>query len=161
MFSKKKTKMSNKKVGVAATNRPAKAVTINHPARAAVINRPVKVAAINHPSKVAVINPSVKSAAINQVIKVSVFNQPAKDLAELQKFLQNVEVISKFVEKIGDRYEIRMKLDKSLWNYLTEIEFFLPILDKIKFEELYLNLMKVLGYFFYISIFMLLFQIII
>jgi hypothetical protein len=52
-----------------------------------------------------------------------------------------------FAEKLGDRFEIRMKLDKTLWNYLTEIELVLPILDKIKFSELYLNLMKILGYF--------------
>jgi hypothetical protein len=49
-----------------------------------------------------------------------------------------------------------MKLDKTLWNYITEIELVLPILDKIKFEELYLNVMKVLGIYllyFYIYTF--------
>jgi hypothetical protein len=72
---------------------------------------------------------------------------PVRNEAKLEKVLENSEGISDFVEKTGDRYEIRMKLDKSLWNYLTEIELVLPILDKIKFEELYLNLMKILGFF--------------
>jgi hypothetical protein len=94
-------------------------------------------------------------------VEVIVAEMLAKNEAELQKILGNTEVISQFAEKFGNRYEIRMKLDKSLWNYLTEIELVLPILDKIKFSELYLNLMKVLGYFLYISIFILLFQTII
>jgi Holliday junction resolvase len=94
-------------------------------------------------------------------IEVIVVEIPPKNEAELQKVRENTEGISEFAEKFGDRYKIRMKLDKSLWNYITEIKLVLPILDKIKFSELYLNLMKVLGYFFYISIFILLFQIII
>jgi hypothetical protein len=69
-----------------------------------------------------------------------------KNEAELQKVRENSEGISEFGEKFGDRYEIRMKLDKNLWNYLTEIELVLPLLDKIKFSELYLNLMKILGF---------------
>jgi Holliday junction resolvase len=92
-------------------------------------------------------------------IEVIVVEMPAKNEAELQKV--RAEGISEFAEKFGDRYKIRMKLDKTLWNYITEIKLVLPILDKIKFSELYMNLMKVLGYIFYISIFILLFQIII
>jgi hypothetical protein len=76
---------------------------------------------------------------------------PVKNEAEFEKVGENTEGISEFTEKIGDRYEIRMKVDKYLWNFFTEIELVLPILDKIKFEELYLNLMEILGYFFYIS----------
>jgi Holliday junction resolvase len=94
-------------------------------------------------------------------VDVVVIEMPAKNEADLQKVRENTERISEFAEKFGNRYEIRMKLDKTLWNYLTEIKLVLPILDKIKFEELYMNLMKVLGYFFYISIFILLFEIII
>jgi Holliday junction resolvase len=94
-------------------------------------------------------------------IEVIVVEMLLKNEVELEKILENIEGISEFAEKFGDRYEIRMKLDKTLWNYLTEIELVLPILDKIKFEELYLNLMKILGYFFYISIFIFLFLIII
>jgi hypothetical protein len=94
-------------------------------------------------------------------IEVIVVEVPAKNEGELQKVRENTEGISEFAQKLGDRYEIRMKLDKTLWNYLTEIKVVLPILDKIKFPDLYLNVMKVLGYFFYISIFILLFQIII
>jgi hypothetical protein len=84
---------------------------------------------------------------------------PAKNEAELQKILGNTEGISEFAEKFGNRYEIRMKLVKTLWNYITEIKLVLPILDKIKFSELYMNLKRILGYIFYISIFILLFQI--
>jgi hypothetical protein len=98
--SKKKTKMSNKKIGVDVINQPTKAAITNSPVKAAVINRPVKVTEVNRLVKLAAIDPHVKAAAINQAMKVAVFNQPAKDEAELQKFLQNVEVISKFVEKI-------------------------------------------------------------
>jgi hypothetical protein len=94
-------------------------------------------------------------------IEVIVVEMPAKNEAELQKNRENTEGISDFPEKLGGRYEIRMKLDKALWNYLTEIELVQPILDKIKFSELYLNLIKVLGYFFYISIFIQLLQMII
>jgi hypothetical protein len=97
----------------------------------------------------------------NKETEVIVVEMPLRNEAELEKIRENTEGISEFAEKLGDRYEIRMKLDKTLWNYLTEIALVLPILDKIKFKELYLNLMKVLGYFFYISIFILLFQIII
>jgi hypothetical protein len=85
--------------------------------------------------------------------EVIVVEMPAKNEAEPQKILGNSEGISEFAMNLGNRYEIRMKLDKTLWNYITEINLVLPILDKIKFSELYLNLMKVLGYFFFISIF--------
>jgi Holliday junction resolvase len=82
-------------------------------------------------------------------IEVMVVEMPAKNEAELEKVRENTEGISEFTEKFGDRYEIRIKVDKYLWNYLTEIELVLPILDKIKFEELYLNLMKVLGFYLF------------
>jgi hypothetical protein len=74
---------------------------------------------------------------------------PVKNEAELEKVRENTEGISEFTEKFGDRYEIRMKVDKYLWNYLTEIELVLPILDKIKFEELFLNLMNFLGFYLF------------
>jgi hypothetical protein len=92
-------------------------------------------------------------------IEVIVVEMPAKNEAELRKIFGNTEGISEFAEKLGNRYEIRMKLDKTLWNYITEIKLVLSILDEIKFSELYLNLMEILGYFFYFSIFILLFQI--
>jgi hypothetical protein len=60
----------------------------------------------------------------------------------------DLEGISEFAEKLGGRYEIRMKLEKTLLNYLSEIEVVLPILDKIKFEELYLNSWLFLLYFY-------------
>jgi hypothetical protein len=78
--------------------------------------------------------------------KVAVIDEIVRNEAEVEKVRENTEGISEFAEKFGDRYEIRLKLDKILWNYLTEIELVLPILDKIKFSELYLNLMKILGF---------------
>jgi hypothetical protein len=96
-----------------------------------------------------------KKVKINgEEVDVVVIEALVKNKSELQKVEGNTEGILEFVEKLGDRYEIRMKLDKTLWNYFTEIELVLPILDKIKFKELYLNLMNVLGYFllyFYIN----------
>jgi Holliday junction resolvase len=91
----------------------------------------------------------------NEEIDVVIIEAPVKNKAELEKIQGNLEGISEFAEKLGGRYEIRMKLDKTLWNYLTEIDLVLPILDKIKFSELNLNLMIILGYFFCISIFIL------
>jgi hypothetical protein len=78
-----------------------------------------------------------------------IINVLVKDVIDVEKVLGNFEGISKLSKKFKNRYEIRIKLDKILLNYLTQIELVLPILEKIKFEELYLNLMKVLGYFFY------------
>jgi Holliday junction resolvase len=91
--------------------------------------------------------------------KVVVIDVVVRNDAELQKIRENTEGIAEFAEKFGDRYGIRMKLDKTLWNYLTEIKLVLPVLDKVKFSELYLNLLKVLGfsllhfhiYIFYLS----------
>jgi Holliday junction resolvase len=90
----------------------------------------------------------------NKKIKVVVIDVLPKNHAELQKIRGNIERISKFAEKLGGRYEIRIKLDKTLWYYLSQIELLLPILDKNKFQKLYTNLLKILGYFFYISIFL-------
>jgi hypothetical protein len=78
---------------------------------------------------------------------VVVIEAPIKNEKELQEIRENTEGISEFAEKLGDRYEIRMKVDETILNYLTEIELVLPILDKIKFSELYLNLMKILGFY--------------
>jgi hypothetical protein len=91
----------------------------------------------------------------NEEIKVIVIVAPVTNEAELQKILGNIEGISKYAEKLGSRYEIRMKLDKTLSNYLSEIVIPLPLPAE---KELHLNLMKILGYFFYISIFILQFK---
>jgi Holliday junction resolvase len=70
-----------------------------------------------------------------------------KNSAELQKVGGNIEGISKFAEKFGGRYEIRMKIDKTVLNYLSEIKLLLRLLDENKLlKELCLNLMKVLGF---------------
>jgi hypothetical protein len=88
----------------------------------------------------------------------NVIDMAVKNEGQLLKICGNLEVFWEIAEKLGDRYEVRVKLDKTLWNYLTEIELVLPILDKINFSELYLNLMKVLGFcllYFCIYIFIL------
>jgi hypothetical protein len=80
--------------------------------------------------------------------------EPVKNKAELEKIQGNLKGISEFAEKLGGRYEIRMKLDKSFSNYLTQVNISLPFPAEKKF---YLNLMKLLGfsylfYYFYILI---------
>jgi hypothetical protein len=77
-------------------------------------------------------------------------------LAELQKWQQNIEVVSRFVEKTGNRHIVRTQLVEILLNYLFQIKLHLPVLVE---KELHLNLMKVLGYFF-ISLFILFISII-
>jgi hypothetical protein len=94
-----------------------------------------------------------KSKMRNRMLKVAVINQLVKDLAELQKWLQNVEIISKFAENTGNRFKVRTKLVEILFSYLSGIKLQLPV---PKEKKLHLNLMKVLGIFdlyFFISIF--------
>jgi hypothetical protein len=90
----------------------------------------------------------------NKMVKVAVINKPVKDFAELQKWLENIEVISKFVEKTGNRFDVRTKLVETLFNFLSQMKLQLPVpLEK----ELQLNLMKVLDFFllyFFISLFL-------
>jgi Holliday junction resolvase len=84
---------------------------------------------------------------------VVVIEAPVKNEAELQKIRGNLEGMSEFAKKLGGRYEIRMKLDKTFSNYLTQVNILLPFPAE---KELYLNLMKILGYFllyFYIYIY--------
>jgi hypothetical protein len=89
--------------------------------------------------------------------KVVVINAMVKNQEELQKVPRNVEGISKFAENLGGRYEIRMKIDKALSNYLSQIKFQLSVSAESK---LHLKLMKVLGFcllYFFISTFILLY----
>jgi Holliday junction resolvase len=91
-------------------------------------------------------------------VDVVIIEAPVKNKEELQKIEGNLEGISEFAEKLGGRYEIRMKLDKTFSKYLTEVNNPLLIPAEKKFN---LNLMKVLGFclvYFYISTFILLFQ---
>jgi hypothetical protein len=88
-----------------------------------------------------------------KMLKVAAINQRVKDLAELQKWLENTEVISKFVEKAGNRFNTRTKLDEILFNFLSQIKLQLPVLKE---KKLHLNLMKTLSFcllYFFISIF--------
>jgi hypothetical protein len=94
----------------------------------------------------------------NEEIDVEVIDVIVKNEAELQKIRGNLEGISEFAEKFRGRYEIRMKIDKNLSNYLSQIDIPFPLPAE---KELHLNLMKVLGFFSYISIFVLLFSLII
>jgi Holliday junction resolvase len=84
-------------------------------------------------------------------VDIVVIEAPVKNKAELQKIEGNIEGISEFAEKLGGRYEIRMKLDKTFSNYLIQVNIPLPLPAE---KEFHLNLMKVLGYFCYISIFL-------
>jgi hypothetical protein len=94
-----------------------------------------------------------KKVKINgKEVDVVVIEAPIKNKAELQKIEGNLEEISEFAEKLGDRYGIRMKLDKTFSKYLTQVNIPLPLPAE---KEFHLNLMKVLGYFFYNSIFIL------
>jgi hypothetical protein len=94
-----------------------------------------------------------KKVKINgEEVDVVVIEAPVKNKAKLQKVRQNLEGIWEFAEKLGDRYEIRMKLDKTFSNYLTQVKIPLPFPVE---KEFHLNLMKVLGFFhlyFYIYI---------
>jgi hypothetical protein len=88
----------------------------------------------------------------NEKIKVVVFKVPLKDLCELKKYFHNVEVVLMFVENLENRFNIRVKLEEILFNYLSEIELFLPLPAQIK---LFQKLMEVFGFsllYFYIYI---------
>jgi hypothetical protein len=93
-----------------------------------------------------------KKVKINgEEIDVVVIETPVKSKAELQKIERNLKGISEFAEKLGGRYEIRMKLDKTILNYLTEVNIPLPLPAE---KEFHLNLMKILGFcFFYFYIY--------
>jgi hypothetical protein len=83
--------------------------------------------------------------------KKTKMNKKKIKLAELQKWLQNIEIITKFVENTGNRYNVRTKLVEIFLIYLSEIKLQLPV---PKEKELHLNLMKVLGFcilYFFIS----------
>jgi hypothetical protein len=96
--------------------------------------------------------PLKKKVKINgEEIDVVVIEAPVKNKAELQKIEGNLKGISEFAEMLGGRYEIRMKLDKTISNYLTQVNIPLPLPTE---KEFHLNLMKILGYFllnFYIN----------
>jgi Holliday junction resolvase len=91
-----------------------------------------------------------KKVKINgEEVDVVVVEAPVKNKAELQKIEENLKGISEFAEKLGGRYEIRMKIGKTFSNYLTEVNIPLPFPSE---KEFHLNLMKIISYFFFISI---------
>jgi hypothetical protein len=150
MSWKKKSKMSNKKVKVPVINQPAKDAASNLLVKGAGINFQVKSAVINQPVKVTAINQPAKDLAI--------INQPVIDLSKLQKWQQNIEIISKFIEKTPNRHNVRTKLFEILFSYLSQIILQLSVPAK---NKLHLKLMKVLGFYilyFFISIFILMFS---
>jgi hypothetical protein len=61
-------------------------------------------------------------------IEVIVVEVPAKNEAELEKIRKNTGGISEFAEKLGDRYEIRVKLEKSNPYLFPTISKLLPYL---------------------------------
>jgi hypothetical protein len=105
-------------------------------------NKKVKVVVINRPAKV---------TAINQPAKVLVgINPPLLILSKLQKWQQNIEVISKFIEKTGNRHNVRTKLFEILFSYLSQIKLQLSVPAE---NKLHLKLMKVLGFFLYFYVY--------
>jgi hypothetical protein len=59
-----------------------------------------------------------------------------------KKIKINGEEISDFAKKVGARYEIRMKLDKSFSDYLTQVN--IPLQFPAE-KEFHSNFMKILG----------------
>jgi hypothetical protein len=62
----------------------------------------------------------------------------------LIKYKPDDEVVLVFVEKSESRFITRIKIDKTVSNYLSEVNIPLPLPTE---KEFHLNLMKVLGYF--------------
>jgi hypothetical protein len=94
----------------------------------------------------------------NQIIKSKTEVPPVKCSVSPVKYVPNEEVVLVFVEKSGSRFITRIKIDEVLFNYLSEIDISLPFLIQINLQQ---NLKEIFGYFFYTSVFILLFQIII
>jgi hypothetical protein len=88
----------------------------------------------------------------NQIRKLETEFRPIKYLLSLVKYIPNEEVVLVFFEKSGSRFITRIKIDNTLSKYLSDINISLPFPAE---KELYLNLMRVLGYFFHISVFLL------
>jgi hypothetical protein len=88
----------------------------------------------------------------NQIRKLETEFRPIKYLVSLVKYIPKEEVVLVFVEKSGSRFITRIKIDNTLSKYLSDINISLPLPAE---KELYLKVMKVLGYFFYISVFLL------
>jgi hypothetical protein len=76
----------------------------------------------------------------DEKIKLIVLNVLLKDLTELKKIIQNIEVISIFAEKHGNRYKIRNKLDEILSTFLSEIELVFPLPAKKKLHKKLMNI---------------------
>jgi hypothetical protein len=93
----------------------------------------------------------------NEIRKLKKEIPPEKDSVSPVKYIPDDEVVLVFVEKFGSRFITRIKIDKILLNYLTQVNITLPFPPE---KEFHLNLMKILGYFFYTSLFILIFEII-
>jgi hypothetical protein len=75
-----------------------------------------------------------------------------KNLAEFQKVVGNFEGIWKFVEKVGSRYKIRIKLDEIFSSYLLEIDILFPLPPQKKLPEKLMNNLSFSLQYFYIYI---------
>jgi hypothetical protein len=80
----------------------------------------------------------------NKNIKVEVIKAPVKDLFEIKEIIQNIVVSLIFVEKSGNRFKTRIKLDEIVLSYLSEIKLLLPVLAK---KRLHLKLMNILSFY--------------
>jgi hypothetical protein len=75
-----------------------------------------------------------------------------KFLVSLVKYVPDSDVISKFCEKHGARYNLRNKVDQVVLGYLSDVELLLPRSAKSTLDR---KIKEVLGYFllhFYIYI---------
>jgi hypothetical protein len=61
------------------------------------------------------------------------------------KYVPDPDVISKFCEKHGSRYNVRNNVDQVLLGYLSDVELLLPRSAKSTLSR---KIKKVLGYFF-------------
>jgi hypothetical protein len=68
-----------------------------------------------------------------------------KYLVRLVKYVPDHDVISKFSGKYEVRYNVRNKVNRLLFGYLSDIELLLPLSAKFSLER---KIKKVLGYFF-------------
>jgi hypothetical protein len=62
----------------------------------------------------------------------------------LIKYIPDDEVVLVFVEKSGSRFITRIKIDKTVSNYLSDRDVLLPLLIQINLHK---KLMKILGFF--------------
>jgi hypothetical protein len=67
-----------------------------------------------------------------------------KTKSTLIKYLPDDEIVLVFVENCGSRFITRIKIDKTVSDYLSDRDVLLPLLIQINLHK---KLMKILGFF--------------